>query len=125
MATSGVDRSDRNPEDAYDVDLRRIAPEDRQELRKGGINRRKQGRVTRALSAARAAGKYKKGTMFNQPLREDGIPYERGGSRQLEEVPGFGDKFGRQGGYGYAEKPGATFGGRPELPAFPLSAFKV
>ncbi len=112
MATSGVDRSDRNPEDAYDVDLRRIAPEDRQELRKGGINR-KQGRVTRGLSAARAAGKYKKGTRFHQPLRQDGIPYERGGSKLLEEVPGFGDKFGRQGGYGYAEKPkqpGLTFG---------------
>ena len=124
MATSGVDRSDRNPEDAYDVDLRRIAPEDRQELRKGGINKN-QGRVTRALSAARAAGKYRKGTMFNQPLREDGIPYERGGSRQLEEVPGFGDKFGRQGGYGYAEKPGQPLGAGPNSKLFPLSAFKV
>ena len=56
MATSGVDRSDRNPYDAYDVDLRRIAPEDRQELRKGGINR-KQGRH-QGLKAA-AAGRYK------------------------------------------------------------------
>mgnify|MGYP003119740158 CR=1 FL=1 len=108
MATSGVDRSDRNPEDAYDVDLRRIDPEDRSELRRGGINK-SQGRVEKAMRAMKAAGRYRMGTAYNQPLREDGQPYERGGSKLYSDleipVPGYGDKFGTQGGYGYAEKP--------------------
>ena len=113
MATSGVDRSDRNPEDAYDVDLRRIAPEDRQELRKGGINRQ-QGPVTRALKAAKAAGRYKMGTMYNQPLRDDGSVYLRGGAAGYDlPVPGRGDAFGPVGGYSYAEKPKRPMGAGP------------
>jgi hypothetical protein len=101
MATSGVDRSDRNPEDAYDVDLRRIDPEERQSLRKGGINRQ-QGRVSKALTAVKAAGRYQKSMAGKDPA---GAPYKYGGV-----FPGEGDKFGRQGGYGYAEKPSSFFG---------------
>ena len=108
MATSGTERSDRNPEDAYDVDLRRVDPEERTELERGGINKL-QGRVANRLKAAKAAGKYRKTQLVYQPLRRDGRPYLRGGSKEYSDaeipVPGFGDKFGRQGSYSYAEKP--------------------
>ncbi len=53
MSTSGVDRTDLNPEDAYDVDLRRIDPEERNSLRKGGINSQ-QGRVEKEGGRPRA-----------------------------------------------------------------------
>ena len=115
MATSGVDRSDRNPEDAYDVDLRRIAPEDRQELRKGGINRQ-QGRVSRALTAAKAAGRYKKSMAGKDPA---GAPFKHGGV-----FPGEGDKIGRQGSYGYADKPERPRGATPNSGLAPLTAFR-
>jgi len=104
MSTSGVDRTDLNPEDAYDVDLRRIDPEERNSLRKGGINSQ-QGRVEKRMKAARSAGRFKQSALVDQPLREDGRPYKYGGV-----VPGAGDKIGRQGGYGYAEKPKSLFG---------------
>ena len=112
MSTSGVDRTDLNPEDAYDVDLRRIDPEERGTLRKGGINSQ-QGNVEKRMRAARSAGRYKQSALVDQPLREDGRPYKYGRVPFGSTFGGLGrveSKVGRQGGYGYADKPKRMFG---------------
>ena len=106
MATSGVDRSDRNPEDAYDVDLRRIGEDS------GAAQRWHQpAGPCGALKAASCWTLQK--AAYNQPLREDGSVYLRGGAAGYElPVPGRG-AFGPVGGYGYAEKPKRPIGAGP------------
>ena len=62
--TSGAELSDRNPEQSYDVDLRRVEMDTRENI--DGSNDQ-QGRIKKFFNAARASGKYKQQRGFSEP----------------------------------------------------------
>lgn len=104
--TSGAEVSDLRPEQAYDTDLRRIDPEQRDVV--APIND-EQTRVARYMKAARTAGKFRQQALI-------GEPQIRGKTPRSEAViagttlPSQGDRFGRGGGTNYANKPQPRFG---------------
>lgn len=104
--TSGAEVSDLRPEQAYDTDLRRVAPDARQSA--ASVND-EQRRVARFMQAARTAGAYRQRASINEPTI-------RGKTPRTEAVidgtalPSTGDRFGRGGGTNYANKPQPRFG---------------
>lgn len=104
--TSGAEVSDLRPEQAYDTDLRRIAPEERDAI--APINR-DQGRVAKYMKAARTAGKYKQQALISEPTLRGKTPRSEANINGTT-VPNLGDRFGRAGGTNYANKPQPRFG---------------
>ena len=106
--TSGVEVSDLNPEKLYDTDLRRVDPEQRDNLE---VND-KQGRVSKFMKSARAAGKYKQSQGISDPPIRGKTPV---GKAQIAgvELPSLrGRNYGPPGGGAteYAHKPKPGFG---------------
>ena len=89
--------TDLNPEQAYDVDLRRLDEDERRTAYAADTrNERQQSRVEKGLKAARSAGKFQKSRQIAGPWTD------RSG-----QTPAFieGDRFGRAGSTNYADKP--------------------
>jgi len=104
--TSGAEVSDLRPEQAYDTDLRRVAPESRKAVESVNDN---QQRVARFMKAARTAGKYRQNALISEPTIGGRTP--RGEATiNGTTVPNTGDRFGRGGGTNYANKPQPRFG---------------
>tara|TARA_R100000773_G_scaffold24663_1_gene21668 strand:+ start:744 stop:1157 length:414 start_codon:yes stop_codon:yes gene_type:complete len=107
--TSGADISDINPEQAYDVDLRRLEMDERGDV--AGSNKQ-QKRISRFFKASRAAGKYRQERGFAEPSVGGRTPI---GKADLEgtELPSLrGRNFGGPGAGStkYAGKPQPQFG---------------
>jgi len=104
--TSGAEVSDLRPEQAYDTDLRRVDPSQREAV--APINK-DQARVAKFMQAARTAGKFRQQALIEEPQI-------RGKTPRSEAViagttlPSLGDRFGRGGGTNYANKPQPRFG---------------
>lgn len=104
--TSGAEVSDLRPEQAYDLDLRRVAPEERSSVES---TNEPQERVAKFFKAAKTAGKYQQQASIAEPTI-------RGKTPRTEAVidgtalPSQGDRFGRGGGTNYANKPQPRFG---------------
>lgn len=104
--TSGAEVSDIRPEQAYDVDLRRLDPEERRSARSLNSN---QDRIARFFKAARAAGAYKQKTDIDEPMIRGKTPRQRVAIKGVE-LPTRGDSGGRSGSTAYAHKPQPQFG---------------
>jgi len=106
--TSGVEVSDLNPEKLYDTDLRRVDPEQRDNL---GVND-KQERVSKFMKAARAAGKYKQSTGISEPSIRGKTPVGKAAISGVELPSLRGRNFGPPGAGSteYAHKPKPSFG---------------
>jgi len=107
--TSGAELSDLNPEQGYDLDLRRIKMGDRGDVE--DINN-DQDRVKRFFKAAKAAGSYRQRAGFDEPSLGGRTPVgkaDMGGT----ELPSLrGRNFGGTGAGAteYATKPQPQFG---------------
>ena len=103
--TSIGERSDREPEQNYDVDLRRLDEEDRPDAAE--MNK-KQESIRKRLSAVRAAGKYQQDAQIRdtRPGRRS-VPPERAPIVAGVQYPSLrsGGKFGKRGGENYSQKP--------------------
>lgn len=104
--TSGAEVSDLRPEQAYDTDLRRIAPNERDAV--ASINRQ-QGRVAHYMKAAKTAGKYKQQASIAEPTIRGKTPRNEANIAGTT-LPSMGERFGRGGGTNYANKPQPRFG---------------
>lgn len=104
--TSGAEISDRNPEDAYGTDIRRLdddsrAIADRADTR----NERQQDRVRQFMASAKAAGKYRQKAQIDEPKIRGRTPRSEA-SIDGVTLPSQGDRVGRGGYNAYARKPG-------------------
>ena len=107
--TSGAEVSDLNPEQGYDVDLRRIEADEREDVE--NINRQ-QNRVRRFFKSAKAAGAFKQRSGFNEPSIGGRVPVGKA-SLGGTELPSLrGRNFGGPGAGAteYATKPKPQFG---------------
>ena len=107
--TSGAEVSDLNPEQGYDVDLRRIEADEREDVE--NINRQ-QNRVRRFFKSAKAAGAFKQRSGFNEPSIGGRVPVGKA-SLGGTELPSLrGRNFGGPGAGSteYASKPKPQFG---------------
>lgn len=104
--TSGVEVSDLRPEQAYDTDLRRIDPAQREAV--APINK-EQERVAQFMRAARTAGKYRQQALIGEPQLRGKTPRSEANIAGTT-LPSLGDRFGRGGGTNYANKPQPRFG---------------
>ena len=97
--TSGAESSDLNPEQAYDVDLRRVAGKEEGVAAKFGNLRGegKQNSVAKFLRAAKAAGRRLKSQAIKEPTSaNEGASFGPVGSTayaQKPEKPNFGNFF--------------------------------
>ena len=124
--SSGVEVTDLRPEQARDVDLRRLDPEERDIFsdvardfaytpgRTGykpvdNSHQDAQARLSKFMQAAKTAGEYKKRTAIAEPAIRGRTPR---GAASIEgvELPSMGDGYGG-GGSNYADKP-KSFSGR-------------
>jgi len=124
--SSGVEVTDLRPEQARDVDLRRLDPEERDLFsdvardfayspeRTGyrqidNSQQDAQERLFKFMQAAKTAGEYKKRTAIAEPAIRGKTPR---GAASIEgvELPSMGDGYGG-GGSNYADKP-KSFSGR-------------
>ena len=124
--SSGVEVTDLRPEQARDVDLRRLDPEERDLFsdvaRDFAYSPEKTGyrqidnsqqdaqeRLFKFMQAAKTAGEYKKRTAIAEPAIRGKTPR---GAASIEgvELPSMGDGYGG-GGSNYADKP-KSFSGR-------------
>jgi hypothetical protein len=104
--TSGAEVSDLRPEQAYDTDLRRLDPEEREVA--SSLNNQ-QDRVARFTKAAKSAAAYKQRSDIADPQIKGKTPrssLDIGGT----VIPNLGSRFGRGGGTNYANKPQGQFG---------------
>lgn len=104
--TSGAELSDIRPEQAYDTDLRRVEPRERNSVSE--LNS-KQDRVAKYMAAARSAGKFRQKAGIDEPAIRGKTPRTEaniGGT----SLPSMGDTIGRAGSTNYANKPGSSFG---------------
>jgi hypothetical protein len=88
--SSGAELSDLNPEHGYDIDVRRLDPEER------GVAERSnaaQPGIAKYFRAAKAAGKFQQSSQINEPTSAS-----------------HGDRIGRGGSTNYADKPAVQFG---------------
>jgi len=104
--TSGAEVSDLRPEQAYDTDLRRVAPGDRSSAE--SVND-KQGRVEKYFRAAKTAGKFRQKAAIDEPQIRGKTP-RRQANIDGTELPSLGDTYGQVGSTGYARKPLPSFG---------------
>ena len=107
--TSGAEISDLNPEQGYDVDLRRFEQDQRGDVE--SVND-KQNRVRRFFKSAKAAGAFRQRSGFNEPSIGGRIPVGKA-SLGGTELPSLrGRNFGGPGAGAteYATKPKAQFG---------------
>ena len=107
--TSGAEVSDLNPEQGYDVDLRRIEADQRGDVE--NINRQ-QNRVRRFFKSAKAAGAFKQRSGFNEPSIGGRIPVGKANLGGTELPSLRGRNFGGPGAGSteYATKPKPQFG---------------
>jgi hypothetical protein len=107
--TSGSEGSDLRPGYRYDTDLRRIDEEQRDIVDK--LNRKQDG-IEQRVKAAKAAGKYKKKALIDQPTIGGETPRSEASIQGLV-LPSLGAAFGPIGSTNYADKPkpfsGETF----------------
>jgi hypothetical protein len=89
--TSAGVPTDLNPGKAYNVDLRYVRPQERGVV--GSASKGAVARVDRFMRSARAAGKYQKNQLINEPTSATA-----------------GDSGGRAGSTAYADKPKRSFG---------------
>tara|TARA_Y100000114_G_scaffold146503_1_gene157271 strand:- start:76 stop:462 length:387 start_codon:yes stop_codon:yes gene_type:complete len=107
--TSGAEISDLNPEQGYDVDLRRFEQDQRGDVE--SVND-KQNRVRRFFKSAKAAGAFRQRSGFNEPSIGGRIPVSKA-SLGGTELPSLrGRNFGGPGAGAteYATKPKPQFG---------------
>lgn len=110
-ASSVGEVTDLNPEKIYDVDLRRVDPNERVDVERAN---EKQEKVAQFMKASRAANAYRQRTGIAEPsiggrtprtpLVIDGSPF--GGT----VLPSLGDSGGKAGSTAYSDKPKAQFG---------------
>ena len=107
-ATSGVEISDLNPEDQYDVDLRRVDPNQREHF---DIEDQKE-RVGTFMKAVRAAEKHKQKTGIDEPTVRGKIPVSKASIDGVELPSLRGRNYGPPGAGAteYAHKPKPNFG---------------
>ena len=107
--TSGAEISDLNPEQGYDVDLRRIEADEREDVE--NINRQ-QNRVRRFFKSAKAAGAFKQRSGFNEPSIGGRVPVGKAdlGGTELPSLRGRNFGGPGAGATEYATKPKAQFG---------------
>ena len=107
--TSGAEISDLNPEQGYDVDLRRIEADEREDVE--NINR-KQNRVRRFFKSAKAAGAFKQRSGFNEPSIGGRVPVGKAdlGGTELPSLRGRNFGGPGAGATEYATKPKPQFG---------------
>ncbi len=106
--TSGVEVSDLNPEKLYDTDLRRVDPEQRDNL---DIND-KQDRVSKFMKSARAAGKYRQNAGIAEPTIRGKTPVGKAQMAGVELPSLRGRNYGAPGAGAteYSRKPKPSFG---------------
>jgi len=88
--SSGAELSDLNPEHRYDIDVRRLDPEERSVAERSNAA---QTGIAKYFRAAKAAGKFQQSSQINEPTSA----YR-------------GDRIGRGGSTNYADKPTEQFG---------------
>ena len=107
--TSGAEISDLNPEQGYDVDLRRFEKEQR-----GGVKsvNDKQNIVRRFFKAAKAAGAFRQKAGFSEPSIRGRTPVSKASFGGTELPSLRGRNFGGPGAGAteYATKPKPQFG---------------
>ena len=124
-ASSGVEVTDLRPEQARDVDLRRLDPDERgsfsDRFKEFGYEKNQpdaQKSVASYMKAAKAAGEYRARAGIAEPtirgrtprnpaivdVQSFGVPF--GGT----VLPSMGDTVGTAGSTNYANKPGRAFG---------------
>lgn len=99
--TSGSEGSDLRPGYRYDVDLRRVDEEERDIVDR--LNAKQEG-VERRVKAAKAAGKFRKKALIDQPTIGGETPRSQA-SIQGVTLPNLGEAFGPVGGTKYPDKP--------------------
>lgn len=104
--TSGAEVSDLRPEQAYDTDLRRIAPEARSSAESVNDD---QGRVEKFFRAAKSAGKFRQKAQIDEPQIRGRTPRTEA-TIDGTALPSMGDTYGRGGSTGYARGPRPSFG---------------
>tara|TARA_R100001530_G_scaffold27610_1_gene22003 strand:- start:52 stop:432 length:381 start_codon:yes stop_codon:yes gene_type:complete len=106
--TSGVEVSDLNPEDQYDVDLRRVDPDQRENI----DIEKKQKRVAKFMRSAKAAGKYKQKAGIDEPTIRGKTPVGKASIAGVELPSLRGRNYGPPGAGAteYAHKPKPNFG---------------
>ena len=107
--TSGAEISDLNPEQAYDTDLRRVNPDERESV--DSLND-KQDRIARFMKSARAAGEYKQRSGFAEPTVRGRTPIGKASIDGVELPSQRTSNFGGPGAGAteYAHKPKPNFG---------------
>ena len=107
--TSGAEISDLNPEQGYDVDLRRIEADEREDVE--NINR-KQNRVRRYFKSSKAAGAFKQRSGFYEPSIGGRVPVGKAdlGGTELPSLRGRNFGGPGAGATEYATKPKPQFG---------------
>ena len=106
--TSGVEVTDLNPEDAYDVDLRRVDPEQRENF---NIEKKKSN-VSKFMRAAKAAGAYRQRNSIADPAIRGKTPIGKASASGVELPSLRGRNYGPPGAGAteYAHKPKPSFG---------------
>ena len=107
--TSGAEISDINPEQAYDVDLRRLEMDKRGDVESSN---EQQNRVRKFFKASRAAGKYRQQSGFSEPSIGGRTPIGKADLGGVELPSLRGRNFGGPGAGSteYASKPKPQFG---------------
>lgn len=111
-ASSGAELTDLNPEQRYDVDIRRLGESDRAIAGPADTrNERQQNRVEKFFRAAKSAGKFRTKAALDEPLIR-GQPTQNSAYIDGTYTPSLGDRIGVAGGMQYASKP-QPFSGKP------------
>ena len=107
--TSGAEISDINPEQAYDVDLRRVDMDKRGDIKS---TNEQQNRVRRFFKAARASGKFRQERGFAEPSIGGRTPIGKAEIAGVQLPSLRGQNFGGPGAGSteYATKPKPQFG---------------
>jgi len=111
--TSVGEQSDREPEQKYDIDTRRLKEEDRPEAVE--MNK-KQQTIRKRLAAVRAAGKYEQAALLRDTVPGGrSVPSETIREARGVQYPALrsGGKFGERGGENYAQRPTPPTGPGP------------
>jgi hypothetical protein len=104
--TSGAESSDLRPEQAYDTDLRRIEPDERNAVE--SLNS-KQDQIAKYFAAARSAGKFKQKASIDEPTIRGKTPRTEANIAGTA-LPSMGDTIGKSGSTNYSDGPKAFSG---------------